>query len=47
MFSDSDFLKITIWDLAVERDNEEEENNENEKIPSQLMFIHQVHCLFY
>ena len=34
--------QLTIWDLALERDDEAQGSSSNEpKVPPQLMFIHQ------
>jgi len=40
--------QISIWDLSVEEDNEESRiirDESGSKIPSQLLFIHQVSTL--
>ncbi len=33
--------QITLWDLAVERDNEGQSNETEPSVPPQLLFIHQ------
>lgn len=34
--------QITLWDLAVEKDEEDEETTPTNDIPPQLLFIHMV-----
>ena len=34
--------QITLWDLAVEKDEENEESTQTSDIPPQLLFIHMV-----
>ena len=42
-----DDKQITIWDLAVEKDDEHEDVNSNTSIPPQLLFIHMVSEEFF
>lgn len=34
--------QVTLWDLAVERDNDAEEKGRHLDVPPQLLFIHMV-----